>query len=112
MVQTTSLMAARCLPSDREWWADGRHVRVYWDNFRIARDPGTIIAAAISDPATGLTLNPVERMHHLLEEIQLADKVGLDVFGIGETSPGGVPRFSSRCNPLRCRYAHGKYPPH
>src|SRR5437660_4712162 len=41
-------------------------------------------AAAISDPATGLTLSPVERMHHLLEEIELADRVGLDVFGIGE----------------------------
>src|SRR5437588_5164761 len=41
-------------------------------------------AAAISDPATGLTLSPVERMRHLLEEIELADKVGLDVFGIGE----------------------------
>ncbi len=41
-------------------------------------------AAAISDPATGLTLSPVERMHHLLEEIELADKVGLGVFGIGE----------------------------
>ena len=41
-------------------------------------------AGAISDPATGLTLSPVERMHHLLEEIELADKVGLDVFGIGE----------------------------
>ena len=41
-------------------------------------------AAAISDPATGLTLSPVERMHHLLEEIELAAKVGLDVFGIGE----------------------------
>src|ERR1700751_1655977 len=41
-------------------------------------------AAAISDPATGLTLSPVEHMHHLLEEIELADKVGLDVFGIGE----------------------------
>src|SRR5258705_1839281 len=41
-------------------------------------------AAAKSDPATGLTLSPVERMHHLLEEIELADKVGLDVFGIGE----------------------------
>src|ERR1700726_2439865 len=41
-------------------------------------------AAAISDPATGLTLSPVERMHHLLEEIEVADKVGLDVFGIGE----------------------------
>jgi probable LLM family oxidoreductase len=41
-------------------------------------------AAAISDPATGLTLDPVDRMQHLLEEIELADKVGLDVFGIGE----------------------------
>src|ERR1700758_1012377 len=41
-------------------------------------------AAAISDPATGLTLSPVERMQHLLDEIELADQVGLDVFGIGE----------------------------
>src|SRR4030088_3282099 len=41
-------------------------------------------AAAISDPATRLTLRPVERMQHLLEEIELADQVGLDVFGIGE----------------------------
>ena len=41
-------------------------------------------AAAISDPATGLTLTPVERMQHLLEEIELADRIGLDVFGIGE----------------------------
>jgi probable LLM family oxidoreductase len=41
-------------------------------------------AAAISDPATGLTLTPVDRMHHLLEEIELADRVGLDLFGIGE----------------------------
>jgi probable LLM family oxidoreductase len=41
-------------------------------------------AAAISDPATGLILSPVDRMQHLLEEIKLADQVGLDVFGIGE----------------------------
>ena len=41
-------------------------------------------AAAISDPASGLTLSPVERMQHLLQEIELADQVGLDVFGIGE----------------------------
>ena len=31
-------------------------------------------AAAISDPATGLTLSPVERMHHLLEQIEPADR--------------------------------------
>src|SRR5271168_316717 len=41
-------------------------------------------AAAISDPVTGLTLSPVDRMQHLLQEIELADRVGLDVFGIGE----------------------------
>ena len=41
-------------------------------------------AAAISDPATGLTLEPVARMQHLLQEIELADQVALDVFGIGE----------------------------
>jgi len=41
-------------------------------------------AAAISDPASGVAVTPVERMQHLLEEMELADKVGLDVFGIGE----------------------------
>ena len=41
-------------------------------------------AAAIADPLTGLTVRPVDRMQHLLEEIELADRVGLDVFGIGE----------------------------
>src|SRR5579871_1608591 len=40
--------------------------------------------AVISDPATGLTLSPVQRTQNLLEEIALADKVGLDVFGVGE----------------------------
>src|SRR6202012_478440 len=41
-------------------------------------------AAAISDPATGETLTPSERLRRLLDEIELADRVGLDVFGIGE----------------------------
>src|SRR6202162_5216820 len=40
--------------------------------------------AVITDPATGLTLSPVQRMDNLLDEIVLADQVGLDVFGIGE----------------------------
>jgi alkanesulfonate monooxygenase SsuD/methylene tetrahydromethanopterin reductase-like flavin-dependent oxidoreductase (luciferase family) len=40
--------------------------------------------AVISDPATGLTLSSVQRAQNLLEEIALADKVGLDVFGVGE----------------------------
>jgi probable LLM family oxidoreductase len=40
--------------------------------------------AVISDPATGVTLSPVQRIDNLLDEIVLADQVGLDVFGIGE----------------------------
>jgi probable LLM family oxidoreductase len=41
-------------------------------------------AAAISDPVTGENLRPVDRMQHLLDEMELADRIGLDVFGIGE----------------------------
>ncbi len=41
-------------------------------------------AASIPDPVTGVALTPAERMRHLLEEMTLADQVGLDVFGIGE----------------------------
>jgi len=41
-------------------------------------------AAVISDPSTGKTLAPVERIANLLEEIEIADQVGLDTFGIGE----------------------------
>src|SRR6266481_5352751 len=40
--------------------------------------------AVISDPATGLTVSALQRMDNLLDEIVLADEVGLDVFGIGE----------------------------
>lgn len=36
------------------------------------------------DPKTGGLLSPAERMANLLEEIKLADELGLDVFGIGE----------------------------
>ena len=36
------------------------------------------------DPKTGKLYTPYERMQNLMEEIELADKVGLDVFSIGE----------------------------
>jgi probable LLM family oxidoreductase len=36
------------------------------------------------DPATGRQLGARERLRDLLEEIELADRVGLDVFGVGE----------------------------
>lgn len=36
------------------------------------------------DPATGRMLDPTQRLRDLMEEIELADQVGLEVFGIGE----------------------------
>jgi probable LLM family oxidoreductase len=36
------------------------------------------------DPTTGRQLGAAERLRDLLEEIELADQVGLDVFGVGE----------------------------
>src|SRR3569833_1539808 len=38
----------------------------------------------LRDPATGTTISPERRLANLLEEIELADQVGLDVFGVGE----------------------------
>ena len=37
-----------------------------------------------ADPATGRTVSSEQRLRDLLEEIELADQVGLDVFGVGE----------------------------
>src|SRR2546426_9978355 len=39
---------------------------------------------ATPDPQTGRTISAHERVRRLLEEIELADKVGLDVYGLGE----------------------------
>src|ERR1700730_9021734 len=36
------------------------------------------------DPSTGELIAPADRVRDLLEEIELADQVGLDVFGVGE----------------------------
>src|ERR1700723_2229576 len=41
-------------------------------------------AALVPDPITGRIVTAQQRMAHLLEEIELADKVGLDHFGLGE----------------------------
>ncbi|MEQ8678061.1 MAG: LLM class flavin-dependent oxidoreductase [Aggregatilineales bacterium] len=41
-------------------------------------------AELTADPRTGHKLSPAERINNLLEEIELADQVGLDVFGLGE----------------------------
>ena len=41
-------------------------------------------AATLPDPVTGLPPAPADRIAHLLEEVEIADRAGLDVFGIGE----------------------------
>ena len=39
-------------------------------------------AAAFDD--AGLPVSPAERLRRLVEQIELADQIGLDVFGVGE----------------------------
>src|SRR3954467_14160510 len=41
-------------------------------------------AETTPDPRTGRTVSPQQRLADLLEEIELADELGLDVFGVGE----------------------------
>ncbi|MDQ0391530.1 LLM class flavin-dependent oxidoreductase [Labrys monachus] len=41
-------------------------------------------AETTADPATGAVIGAQERFANLMEEAELADQVGLDVFGIGE----------------------------
>ena len=37
-----------------------------------------------ADPVTGQVINSQERLKNLIEEIQLADQLGIDFFGLGE----------------------------
>jgi probable LLM family oxidoreductase len=39
---------------------------------------------ATADQRTGAVIAPAQRLANLLEEVELADQVGLDVFGVGE----------------------------
>lgn len=36
------------------------------------------------DPVTGEQISPAQRLSNLMDEVELADQVGLDVFGVGE----------------------------
>jgi probable LLM family oxidoreductase len=40
--------------------------------------------SAVTDPRSGRLVGPQERVAHLLEEVERADAVGLDTYGIGE----------------------------
>ena len=40
--------------------------------------------STVTDPATGVAGTPVERVARLLEEVEAADRAGVDTFGIGE----------------------------
>jgi len=40
--------------------------------------------STLTDPVTGALVDPVVRLSNLLEEVEIADRSGLDVFGIGE----------------------------
>lgn len=44
-------------------------------------------AAILPDPATGRIPSQTERIASLLEDVMVADQVGLDVFGVGEHHP-------------------------
>ena len=41
-------------------------------------------AEVTPDPHTGRSVEPAGRLRNLLEEVELADQVGLDVYGVGE----------------------------
>jgi len=41
-------------------------------------------AEVTPDPRTGRAVSPARRLRDLLEEVELADEVGLDVYGVGE----------------------------
>jgi hypothetical protein len=61
--------------------------------------------AIYPDPVTGVALSAPTRLRNLLEEIELADQVGLDIFGVGEhskavKSPSGTSGRVLRLSPF------------
>ena len=44
----------------------------------------TTFAETTPDPATGHTISAEQRLADLMEEIELADRIGLDAYGVGE----------------------------
>lgn len=58
------------------WWGLSPHRLVELGIYTFAENS--------RDPATGTSISAAQRLHNLMEEIELADQAGLDVFGIGE----------------------------
>lgn len=82
------VLATHCLPE-----VSCVHV-LSWTMTTILTTPGKVIddmelgiysfADVTPDLATGESIDPAERLDQLAEEIELADQVGLDVYGLGE----------------------------
>ena len=68
-------------------------------------------AETTPDPRTGRTVTPAERLRDLLEEIALADELGLDVFGVGEHHRPEFAGLRARGRPRRGGRAHEADPP-
>src|SRR5882724_12287170 len=57
------------------------------------------------DPRTGVLVTAAQRLRDLMEEVALADQVGLDVFGIGEHHR---PDFLASAPPIMLAAAAGR----
>ena len=51
---------------------------------RPAMELGLYTFAELTPAGAGATITPAQRLRDLVEEVELADQVGLDVFGVGE----------------------------
>ena len=57
----------------------------------------TTFVETTPDVETGKVTSHAERIREVVEEIVLADKVGLDVFGVGEHHRAGLCLFFTDC---------------
>jgi probable LLM family oxidoreductase len=65
--------------------ASASHISQYKDKWTAFLELGIYsFAETTVDPATGQRAGAAQRLNDLLEEIELADQVGLDVYGVGE----------------------------
>ncbi len=66
-------------------------------------------AELTSDPLTGQKISPAQRLSDLIESIELADQVGLDVFGLGEHHRPDFCLVDTSCGTGGHRSAHQTY---